>query len=101
VLALNHRAKDHPEISQEDPYHEGWLMVLEPKSPKRELKGLYFGDEGVRWMEQETGGLLSMLGPEYGRLAATGADPINDFYGQFPDLGWERLAKRFLHTEKA
>jgi hypothetical protein len=52
-------------------------------------------------MEQETGGLLSMLGPEYGRLAATGADPINDFYGQFPDLGWERLAKRFLHTEKA
>jgi len=101
VLALNHRAKDHPEISQEDPYHEGWLMVLEPKMPKRDLKGLYFGDEGIQWMEHETRELLSVLGPEYERLAATGAEPINDFYGQFPNLGWDRLVKTFLHTEKA
>jgi hypothetical protein len=98
VLAVNQRAKDHPEISQEDPYHEGWLG-REPKMPKRDLKRLYFGNESIRWMEQESRKLLSVLGPEYERLAATGAEAVNDLYGQFPNLGWDRLVKTFLHTE--
>jgi glycine cleavage system H lipoate-binding protein len=100
VLAVNQRAKEHPEISQEDPYHEGWLMVVEPKMPKRDLKRLYFGNESIRWMEHESKKLLSLIGPEYERLAATGAEAMHDLYGQFPDLGWDRLAKTFLHTEK-
>jgi glycine cleavage system H lipoate-binding protein len=100
VLAVNHKAREHPEILQEDPYHEGWLCILEPEMPKRNLKGLYYSNEGIPWIEQEAQRLLNLMGPEYEQLAATGAQPIGDVYGNFPELGWERLAKTFLRTEK-
>jgi glycine cleavage system H lipoate-binding protein len=99
VLATNHRALDHPDITNEDPYQTGWLFVLEPKLPKRDLKGLYFDDESFHWMEQENMKLMSLLGPEYEQLAATGGQPVNDLFGNFPDLGWDRLTKTFLKTE--
>ena len=53
VLAVNHKALEHPDIIHEDPYNEGWLCILEPDMPKRNLKGLYFGKESSQWMEQE------------------------------------------------
>lgn len=100
VLAVNHKALDHPEISHVDPYQEGWLLMVEPRMPKRDLKGLYFGREGIRWMEEETKQLMGVLGPEYEQLAATGGEPVDDFYGRFPEVGWDRLARTFLRTEK-
>ncbi len=99
VLAVNHIAREHPEILQEDPYHQGWLCILEPDMPKKHFKGLFYGQESRQWMEQETQELLNLMGPEYQRLAATGAQPLRDVYGAFPKLGWDLLAKTFLRTE--
>lgn len=98
VLAINHRAREHPEIIHQDPYKGGWLMIVEPVMPKRNVKGLYFGDESVRWMENESQLLLSLMGPAYEDLAATGAEPINDVYGVFPEIGWNVLVEKFLRT---
>ena len=67
--------------------------------PKKNLKGLYYGKESIHWMDQESQNLLKLLGPEYEQLAATGGEPVSDVYGNFPELGWERLAKTFLKTE--
>jgi glycine cleavage system H lipoate-binding protein len=98
VLAVNHRAKAHPEIINEDPYNTGWLFIMEPVMPKRNAKGLYFGRESVRWMEKESQRLLSLMGPAYNDLAATGAAPVRDIYGSFPKIGWDVLVKTFLGT---
>jgi glycine cleavage system H lipoate-binding protein len=100
VLATNHRAMEHPEITNHDPYQAGWLFILEPNLPKRDLKGLYFEVESYLWMEEESQRLMSMMGPEYEQLAATGGQPINDLFGSFPELEWNRLAKTFLRTEE-
>jgi len=100
VLALNHKALEHPEIIHEDPYHEGWLFIVEPNMPKRNLKGLYYGVESARWMETEVEKLLGLMGSEYQKLAATGAKPIGDVFGKFPDIGWNTLIHHFLHTKK-
>jgi len=100
VLAVNHKAREHPEITHEDPYHEGWLYILEPDMPKKNLRGLYYGKESIQWIDQESQNLLKLLGPEYEQLAPTGGEAISDVYGNFPELGWERLAKTFLKTEK-
>jgi glycine cleavage system H lipoate-binding protein len=98
VLTLNQKVLDNPGISHGDPYHEGWLYVLEPNMPKRNLKGLYYGKESIQWMEQESSKLLSLVGPEYERLAATGAEPIGDVFGNFPELEWDQLVKTFLRA---
>ena len=101
VLAINHKVQAHPEIISEDPYHEGWLFILEPDMPKRNLKGLYFGKESQAWLENEVQGLLSLMGPEYERMAATGSEPINDVFGQIPEIGWDSLVKRLLRSSRA
>jgi len=98
VLAVNHRATEHPEIVHEDPYGQGWLIILEPNSPKRNLKNLFYGNKGFRWIEQENRKLLGLMGPAYEQLAATGGRPLGDIYGNYPKIGWDRLVAQFLHT---
>jgi glycine cleavage system H lipoate-binding protein len=100
VLATNHRTKEQPEITNHDPYQAGWLFVLEPEMPKRNLKRLYFDKESFQWMEQETQNLMSLMGPENEHLVSTGGEAVNDLFGLFPELGWDQLVARFLRTEK-
>jgi glycine cleavage system H lipoate-binding protein len=98
ILAVNHKVREHPEMIHEDPYNEGWLFILEPVMPKRNLKSLYFGRDSVQWMDKESRRLLALMGPEYTDLAATGAEAISDVYGSFPEIGWEVLVGKFLRT---
>ncbi len=99
VLAVNTKAEEHPEITHEDPYHEGWLFIVEPRVPKKDLKGLYFGKESFKWMEQEGQKLMGLMGPEYEQLAATGGEVIGDILGNFPEIGWDKLVNKFLRTK--
>jgi glycine cleavage system H lipoate-binding protein len=98
VLAVNHKAAAHPEITREDPYQEGWLFIVEPDMPKRNLKGLYFGNECFSWMEKEGQRLMHLMGPEYESLAATGGTLVDDVVANLPEIGWKALVKAFLHT---
>ena len=100
VLAVNHKVCEHPENIHEDPYHEGWLCVLKPDMLKKNLQGLYFGNESMLWMEQENQKLLQLMGPKYERLAAIGAEPISDVFGSFQELEWDLIVKTFLGIEK-
>jgi len=98
VLAVNHRLWDHPEMMREAPYRHGWMFIVEPDNPKRNLKELYFGKEADHWIEREQHDLLHLVDPSYDRLAATGGELLRDVHGRFPGIGWNRLTARFLHT---
>jgi len=100
VLAVNVKAQEHPEIVHEDPYCEGWLYVLEPNMPKRNHKDLFFGKDSLKWTDRESQRLLHLIGPEYQDLAATGGEPVDDIYRNFPEIGWDVLVKKFLGTQK-
>ena len=100
VLALNNRAWEHPEIIDADPYNQGWLMIIEPVRPKRNLKALYYGKESMAWMETEVQRLLGLMGPEYEKLAATGAQPIRNVLQVYPDIGWKTLVEHFIKSAK-
>lgn len=98
VLAVNQGALRHPEIAHADPYLTGWLCVLEPEMPKKNLRGLYYGTESRRWMEMEGERLLGLMGEEYQSLAATGGRVVGDIYGEVGTLAWDELAQEFLRT---
>jgi hypothetical protein len=100
VLAVNHPASEHPQLVNEDPYGAGWLFIVEPDFPKRNLKRLFFGKESVRWMDQENRKLLNLMGSPYKDLAASGGTVIRDIFGTIDDLAWDELATRFLHTAR-
>ena len=99
VVDVNSRAIKHPALCHEDPYHRGWLFLLDPCCLKDELKALYFGRESTAWMEREKGLLLESLGPEYERLAATGGEPTEDLFGTCPEAGWDSLVRTLLRTQ--
>ena len=99
VLAVNTSVREHPEITHQDPYHTGWLFIVEPDMPKKNLRGLFFGSESFKWMEMESRKLLKLMGPEYEELAATGGKLVGDVFGTFPHIGWDVLTKEFLHTD--
>ncbi|MFO7816925.1 MAG: hypothetical protein R6V39_04500, partial [Desulfovibrionales bacterium] len=101
VLAVNHKVKDYPEISHQDPYRNGWLFILEPDMPRRNLRQLFFGRQCDAWIEQEQQQLLALLGPEYQHLAATGGQPVDDLFGNIPEIGWDRIVRAFLRTGQA
>jgi glycine cleavage system H lipoate-binding protein len=98
VLAVNHKAIDLPEVIHRSPYSEGWLFLMDPKMLKSNLKKLYFGEEVVDWLDKENRRLMRLMGPEYEQLAATGGQPLDDFYGSYPEIGWEHLVRAFLRT---
>lgn len=96
VIAVNDNVKKRPEITHDDPYDTGFLLLLKPSDPELDMKKLYMGKECFQWMEEEHQSLLDILGPEYERLAATGAEAISDIFGHIPDLDWDTLVSKFL-----
>ena len=99
VVDVNSHAIKDPALCHADPYHRGWLFLLDPYYLKDELKALYFGRESSEWMERENRLLLESLGPEYERLAATGGEPTEDLFGTCPEAGWDSLVRTLLRTQ--
>jgi len=99
IFEVNRNVLAHPDILDQDPYEEGWLFILEPLTPETDLTRLFSGERSVHWMEEEFKRLLTFLGPAYERLAATGAEPVRDLAGQFPDADWERVIDTFFKPQ--
>jgi glycine cleavage system H lipoate-binding protein len=100
VFAVNDKVKKNPELAHDDPYHGGWLYILEAEKIEPELAGLYSDKESFQWMEKESQNLCHLMGPRYEQLAATGGEPIDDVFGNFPEIKWDRLVRTFLRTKK-
>lgn len=104
VVAINHKVLKKASIAHKDPYGEGWLMIIQPDSLRKNLKNLFFGNESLAWIDDEASRLRTMLGEVQGeenhyRMAATGGEAISDIYGAVPEIGWDRLVDEFLHSK--
>jgi coenzyme F420-reducing hydrogenase delta subunit/glycine cleavage system H lipoate-binding protein/Pyruvate/2-oxoacid:ferredoxin oxidoreductase delta subunit len=98
IEAVNPKVLQRPGLAHDDPYGEGWLMVVAATNLKPDLENLAFGDDNAIWIEDETYRLLEMLEPSVGATLQSGGTIIDDVYGNFPQLGWSRLAKEFLRS---
>ena len=98
VCAVNDKVKKNPELVHDDPYHEGWLYMLDSENLKPELEGLYSGRECFQWMEKEGQNLYKLMGPIYEQLSATGGELVDDIFGEFPKISWNLLLRTFFHT---
>lgn len=52
VEEVNEEARDRPELLNEDPYGEGWLLVVSPTNLDEELKGLMDFEKAVEWHKE-------------------------------------------------
>jgi glycine cleavage system H lipoate-binding protein len=98
VEAVNPKVRQRPGLAHDDPYGEGWLFVVTPTNLKPDLEHMLFGRRNVAWIENESHKLLGMLESSAGLTLPAGGTIIDDVYGHFPQLGWQRLVREFLHT---
>jgi glycine cleavage system H lipoate-binding protein len=96
VAAVNYQATKKPTVIKEQPYNEGWLMVLDPTEMKKDLKNLLYGQESADWIQGEHQKLVEMVSA-VGMTYADGGT-IDDVVGNMPDLSWDKLTQEFLRT---
>ncbi|MBC7358538.1 MAG: glycine cleavage system protein H [Desulfacinum sp.] len=98
VLAVNVDSLHDPRLAHDDPYVNGWLYLVEPEALKKNLEPLYFGEMGKEWLYGEAERLLQIVLGDAAAMAATGSPPVDDVYGQVPEVGWDRLVREFFRT---
>jgi len=49
---INEEVESRPELLNEDPYGEGWLVVINPTNLKQELKNLMDFEKAAEWYKE-------------------------------------------------
>ena len=52
IEEINNKVSDSPEILNEDPYGEGWILLVPPTSLENELKTLMNFEKAVEWHKE-------------------------------------------------
>jgi len=52
IEEVNEEVRDRPELINEDPYGEGWLLVIAPSNLDEELKNLMDFEKAVEWHKE-------------------------------------------------
>ncbi len=97
VVAVNHEILKKANTANDAPYSEGWLMVVQPRNLRKNLKNLFFESESLAWIDDEATRLGKLLSSDsrYPQMAS-GGEAIRDIYGSVPEIGWDRLVQEFL-----
>lgn len=98
IEKINRDVLRYPRLAHDDPYGDGWLLVVAPTNLPQDLDTLYTGQDSTQWIEAETGRLLEMLDPAVGATLQAGGMLVDDVVSQCPELGWDRLVKEFLRS---
>lgn len=96
VTEVNTNLKNKPELVNQQPYTDGWIMILYCPDLRKNLKQLMFMDSATGFVQTEVDNLYTFLEQETGLMAADGGSLGNDLYGNLPDLTWDKLISRFL-----
>jgi len=97
VTHINHRLLDHPELVNESPYNEGWLFTVEPTKLRKNLKGLYFGDDAHSFITEEREKLFAMANEDM-QISADGGESVEDVFEELDEKEWVKLVKAFLKS---
>ena len=95
---MNPKVRQDPSLVHTDPYGEGWLFLVTPTNLKANLEKMLFGLCNIAWIESESLKLQGMLESSLGITLPSGGAIIDDVYGHYPQLEWQRLVQEFLHT---
>lgn len=98
VTAINPVLREQGSLANEQPFSEGWIMRIHAKDLRQDLKNLMLNTETEDFIGKEIDSLYRIIEDNAGPLTVDGGFLGNDIYGCMPEIGWRRLAKRFLRT---
>ncbi|MFC1627636.1 glycine cleavage system protein H [Gemmatimonadota bacterium] len=98
VLAVNNKLLENPDLAQQSPYENGWVLRVQPgKQPL--LNTDFLTDSAIiAWFESARDVIASRLSPALGAVAQDGGEWLTAFGDQLEDSEWE-LLKQELFTD--
>jgi len=97
VAHVNDQLSRQPGLVNESCYEEGWLFIVEPTRLRKNLKGLYYGQEAHNHISAESEKLFSMANDDL-RVAADGGAAVEDISQELQGEDWAKFIKIFLKT---
>ncbi|MFZ1731039.1 MAG: glycine cleavage system protein H [Bacteroidota bacterium] len=95
VRSVNRDAVENPSMVSENPYREGWLMMIEPAELARNLSMLHVAEHAVGWIKEEVKRFRDFLNTSEAHPALVG-EAMYD--GGVPMAGvLEQLDDQHLH----
>ncbi len=99
VVAVNDHVLQQPELLWHEPYGRGWLMMVQSRSLKRNLRNLLRGPVAKRWMEESAAELRSLFSDKLGAVFQDGGLPMEGVADHLTDAQWQKLASRIFLVE--
>ena len=98
IVEVNSKVRENPVLANREPYSDGWLFMVRTPDVKKTMNKLMTDQNSLAWINEEVSHLENMIEEVAGPLAADGGHLADDIYGNLPDLGWDKLTKKFLKT---
>ena len=96
VVAVNDRVLTSPEVVNEDPYDNGWLMKIRSRNLMNDVTNLLSGDLARAWMEQTVDVLRARSGGNLGPVFQDGGIPVLGIAKSLSAQKWDQVAGEFL-----
>jgi len=97
VAHVNDQLSQQPDLVNESCYEKGWLFIVEPTRLRKNLKGLYYGQEAHDHISAESEKLFSMANDDL-KVAADGGAAVEDISQELQGEDWVKFIKTFLKT---
>ena len=98
VMDVNLELREKGSRVAQDAYAEGWILRLHCTNLRQELKNLMIGDQAGEFIDQEVDELYRVIEETAGPLAADGGYLSDDIFGHLPQIGWQKLIRKFLRV---
>jgi glycine cleavage system H lipoate-binding protein len=97
IAHINTKLIEDPTIMNQSPYEEGWLFIVEPTKLRKNLKGLYYGEEARKFIDEEREKLFSLANQDL-KVAADGGLSVDEIAEELKEVKWGKFVRTFLRT---
>jgi glycine cleavage system H lipoate-binding protein len=98
VIARNEAALRLPDLVNNDPYGEGWLLEVKASKMRPNLKSLLRGDTADAWMGATEAALFQHVPSQLGMVMQDGGIPVTGIARALSQEKWDEIAREFLLT---
>ncbi len=98
ILEVNEKIFNRPELINEDPYDEGWLLKVKPSKFNVDCKNLLSGELAKAWLQNGVNILSNKMTGNYGVVFQDGGMIKSGFAKDLSPDNWHQLAREFFQS---
>ncbi len=96
VVQVNEHVEEDPDLINESPYEDGWVLKVKPTSLKENLRNLFSSDFARHWMKVLKHTFMNKYANEYALAMQDGGDLAPGFGMELSDEQWHEVTEEFF-----